>query len=1321
MTYAQDVIDHALFLAQQPLPKTAPDGYPLTPLSDRTKRRHDHASGGAPSRQAPPSNNIRHRGDALAQGARHEQMIRRGYAAGGAPAAPVTVNDFMNAAGGQPAPQQQKSPSVTLQDFMANSSPLVGGSPPAAPQASGPQAPTVADFMANSSAMPGADPALTPSAKPDPGLLKSAAAGAMSGVQDVADAAKWAWTNASQPGLAELSAADDPGVKASDLIPKASAPAQIPGVTKFVQNNEPQTFGEKMAYGAGSMVPFALSQLVPGADVADDAGALTRLGKMIRDVPGLAASGAGSGAGGYEGQRFGQFVGGDEGGQIGGTVGSLVGGILPLASGYALSKTADALGDFVPLTKGMKTRQAARILAKAAPDLPAARQAVTARLTPGATIQAGNRTVPLGPNGEILPGVAPTAAQLSGSSALARLAEGLKARGYGDSLIEAEQDQEAGRAAAVRNLSPENGDTASLGDFVRRAQQQQDAKYQTQLATQNKGRDTALAQQPGASGEVAPYQAGQQFQGALSAGDQARAAATSRLFKALDDKNPTISMGPLSDTVKTISGGIAATKAGDVLPVEDSLLARAHDLAASPDTDWAQVQQFRKEVNGAIGASTDRFGQATPATRRLTMLKSGIDDATASAVDRLQQSEEVAVRSGQMAPEDTTIARFKNEAQGWNDGPSAEPGTTRQGSDPGGFASGYPARGVDRLSGLDGDQAAGEGRSGVSGRNPGLAPASPNVRQPTSLLTFLTRRGGIQDTGGDLAAMDARLQRVGLVRRNGGEGLDYAREAAEEAGYLPQGSDTNDLLEAIRTELSGRKVYPAEAGAEYEAGQRSAREADRQGEALVGAREDVHDAASEGGVQALPEEIDRAAQYVLQGAHPETALRRSIAETEQAEMLRESARDRRGPPGMPGAQQPALGLHERLQARLKGGPPPGRPSWAADDAANYKDALASHAARKGLYSNPQIGPLLAKAPGGNLALAPEEVVKQAVPTGPRGAAMARSVAATAADDPHIMSYYESIVGLDLRNAVVRDGQVSRPLLASWTRNHQGLLSEMPQVAQRLNSIDAAQEMVDQAAKSATIATDIFKTRALSSLIGGDDPAVAMQSLLNGTPQDARAFMGFVRRNPAAQAGAQQAMADLLAQKLLTPKGGLETGNEAVGIAGLRAMIKSPSKMVVLREVIGPHAPQDLRRIVDDFDLYNTAALSRLGAEGSRTTPLAYAAKDIGQPTTMLGRIMQELSRPVVDAVLAAAAHPAATIPAFLTSSAARALQLKSREAVARIVAHALADPRFFLKLTAPIPRNSTAEARFVFQLRGILANTAINSGAKQGGGSAQAN
>ncbi|UZE51916.1 hypothetical protein ONR75_15910 [Rhodopseudomonas sp. P2A-2r] len=90
--------------------------------------------------------------------------------------------------------------------------------------------------------------------------------------------------------------------------------------------------------------------------------------------------------------------------------------------------------------------------------------------------------------------------------------------------------------------------------------------------------------------------------------------------------------------------------------------------------------------------------------------------------------------------------------------------------------------------------------------------------QTQSLLEFLASKGGLGPDA-ELAAIGGHGHTVNVegvgrrkLVRQGGWPLDYAREAAEEAGYL-QGSHNgtstvNDLLDAMDAEMRGQKRYP---------------------------------------------------------------------------------------------------------------------------------------------------------------------------------------------------------------------------------------------------------------------------------------------------------------------------------------------------------------------------------------------------------------------------------------------------------------------------------------------------------------------------------
>jgi hypothetical protein len=103
---------------------------------------------------------------------------------------------------------------------------------------------------------------------------------------------------------------------------------------------------------------------------------------------------------------------------------------------------------------------------------------------------------------------------------------------------------------------------------------------------------------------------------------------------------------------------------------------------------------------------------------------------------------------------------------------------------------------------------------------PGPPPVAPSAPPPNaqSLTEFLASKGGL--------GPDAELEAIGALRhtvdvggvgrrklvKQGGLPLDYAREAAEEAGYLQgshKGTSTvNDLLDALDAEMRGNRLYP---------------------------------------------------------------------------------------------------------------------------------------------------------------------------------------------------------------------------------------------------------------------------------------------------------------------------------------------------------------------------------------------------------------------------------------------------------------------------------------------------------------------------------
>lgn len=88
-----------------------------------------------------------------------------------------------------------------------------------------------------------------------------------------------------------------------------------------------------------------------------------------------------------------------------------------------------------------------------------------------------------------------------------------------------------------------------------------------------------------------------------------------------------------------------------------------------------------------------------------------------------------------------------------------------------------------------------------------VAPAARAVEKDLSLADFIRREGGIDEAGlkGETKRFSIK-EGYGLINRKTGKSLDRLREAAEEAGYLPQGSTPDDLMNALERDVLAKKA-----------------------------------------------------------------------------------------------------------------------------------------------------------------------------------------------------------------------------------------------------------------------------------------------------------------------------------------------------------------------------------------------------------------------------------------------------------------------------------------------------------------------------------
>lgn len=1138
--------------------------------------------------------------------------------------------------------------------------------------------------MPSEGGTPVAGDSQSPNNAPPPSSIgRDIAGGLASDVQGVADLGNTAIQRVTNPayqpkitGYRSVGKGMAPVVAPMSPVPQA----QVPGLTNFVNQTNPQGLAGNAAYGAGSMLPYALAGGI--GDAVKAAGAAPKAWAAMRAMAGLSGAGAASGAGQYIGQNVAPDVGVSP--ETGAAIGSLAGGVGVPAGGWGLKKLLEAGSELLPVSAAGRARQNALTLKTMVPDYQQVANTIESRLNAG-KISTPSGDIPLQPNGAILPGgSAPSVAQLSGSGNAARLEEGLKALGAGSALQAGTDAQRTGAAAAIRQFAPEDGTPGSLGEFLREARANQDAAYAVQEGKDQGAAQSAISQQPGAQGEIGARQAGENLQGALALPDKARQAAVNAVYKQFEERNPTIDLSPLHGTVNDIQNSLEATKAGDVSPAEHDFLSRASELASDPDATWAQMDQLRKEVGTYITDNSGAFGRGTANTVRMQALKNGIDDAEVSAADKVQ------------------------DAPGWQ-------GVYDKASDEYGKGNGL-----------------------VRAPRPIRTPLYETVpAEPERLNQYLARGrvenagqinerrlpGGVQDTGGELGQIFGGKHRV--INPNGAR-QDGAAERAWREGFLPgrDRPDINTLLNAIDKDHNGAGVYRAADQGKVAQRERALQHnrtigemADRYGIDPTGlsregffhevARhmhdEEVGEALASGRLQPVGlEDLERAGSGQVSGTAKLSDQTNGAADS--------------GQPGVGGgrnrAQQPSGG---RSSIGERGSGVAGA-SWTKEDSEGIRGARAAHKARMDLYYNDHIGPLLAKIPGGDFKLAGDELLEKAVPGGAKGAAMARAIKATATDNPEIWDHYQTAIGLSLNKAAIKDGVIDRGKLAAWQKRHADLLQELPGLAEKLKNMDAAQAYAEESAVRRADAMSTFKARTISSLLNGDDPGVAMAHLLSGPTEDTKLFAKIVGRDPVAKAAAQKAMADHIANRYLVGRNGPEDMEEAVRMKDLNSLSRNPAQMQNLRTILGDEAPQMIRRIVQEFEHYNTGALSKLSENGSRTETLAETVRRIKAPKTLLGQLIMNAKTPALAGIgVADAAHAglAKGIATYVGANAAKGFLERARMKSWEALAQALADPQEFLKLARAVPSDPGHAAKFIRSAVSTMLSSAGRLGVSQ--------
>ncbi len=492
------------------------------------------------------------------------------------------------------------------------------------------------------------------------------------------------------------------------------------------------------------------------------------------------------------------------------------------------------------------------------------------------------------------------------------------------------------------------------------------------------------------------------------------------LYKAVDpDGTLALVATPVGDKAGAIMDGLKANGA-ELSPAEAPLFRRA---AALPDVaTYGTLHALDTDLSAAMSTERRTAGE-TSSWARLSALKGSVKSAMTDAADNQAAHEARMVAAGRMAPEDTIAARLggaiddiytPQASRAWADTGTDAGGDTAPRPPVGSGRGGAPISDSGGFAGTSRDQGLSSPRGGASaplevGAGPrpdapgfdpdGMeAPQRPDVPRPQDLRAFVKSRGGMIDTGGDLASMGMH-ELIGRGAR--AVDPDRMREAAAEAGYL--GGDTaramrethpNDLLDALSGDRPVHSVRDEDAAAAWAA----------------------HDEARERFDAARGEFGTRSRFGVRQDPAPLSAYSRD---------------DIDGPSGMHIPTPANSGL---------------TPNFGPEAAGRLKAANAAYAEYARTYKNPTVGPgLRTVGYSGQYQRGDAAFIKGAVKPGPEGYENARAYLRAAKNDPDAVEAMHDAALNPLRRAALGPGFLPPKALENWKASYGPALRALDEV------------------------------------------------------------------------------------------------------------------------------------------------------------------------------------------------------------------------------------------------------------------------------------